>query len=103
MVQIPVEHNGRVVNTYSQQVPTESDDTESQVEVEDLNFGIIKPFKQSEYPSKKGLMFKNSPHFLQGWQQRLVVLEDQKLKYYIPEQTQNPFGILDFNIMTYDL
>lgn len=49
------------------------------------------------------MLQKKSPHFLQGWQQRYAVCEDNRLVYYLPEDRENPFGILDFNIMSYSL
>ncbi|KAM3135610.1 hypothetical protein pb186bvf_012281 [Paramecium bursaria] len=57
--------------------------------------------------SIEGFLYKKSPHFLQGFQLRFCILQDCKLSYFrLNDQQiieQNPYGVLNFDVQTYDL
>ncbi|CAD8094837.1 unnamed protein product [Paramecium primaurelia] len=57
----------------------------------------------NQTPKIEGMLLKKSPYQIQGWQQRWAQCSDNRLVYYLPENRNTPFGIIDFNIMTYSL
>jgi len=47
---------------------------------------------------KKDHLLKSSPSFFKGWQDRIVVLKDRKLKYFKTEQSLVPSGVINFDL-----
>lgn len=51
----------------------------------------------------KGEFEKRSPSWVNGWRQRGFVLQDQKLLYYPPDCWDKPLGVLDFQLVRFEL
>lgn len=49
--------------------------------------------------SIKGYLMKQSPHLLQGWQKRYVIVQDRKMSYYKDREEggRQLMGYLDFD------
>ncbi|CAD8162375.1 unnamed protein product [Paramecium octaurelia] len=60
-------------------------------------------FTETHLSHMEGMILKKSPHRIQGWQQIWVECSDNRLVYYLPDNRNTPFGIIDFNIMTYSI
>ncbi|CAD8205583.1 unnamed protein product [Paramecium pentaurelia] len=98
-----VEHNG-LKSTYFMGHNEIPEIDENAIVVAELDISIVtKKGEQYKTPKLEGMLLKKSPHYLQGWQQRWAVCQDNRLVYYLPENRGSPFGVLDFNIMSYSL
>jgi hypothetical protein len=45
---------------------------------------------------KRGVLMKSSPSIFKGWQERIVLLKDRKLKYF-KGNSSIPSGVLNFD------
>ncbi|CAD8116172.1 unnamed protein product [Paramecium sonneborni] len=98
-----VQHNGNKCTFYmGNDKMAEIDENGIVVPEQDIQV-ISKKNESQKLPSIEGMLLKKSPHYFQGWQQRWTVCKNNRLIYYLPENQNSPYGVLDFNIMSYSL